>query len=119
MQPKYGFRQRYDVLCALLREELRVWRPAQLPDTSLEVAFRIYDKIFSKKQQRTIVLQTRNDKYLVAPEGKELGYYVSIELGFHRFFVKPMPVKAKLENEVGLLEWVHQPLEDQDTTDSE
>ena len=49
MQPQYGFRQRFDVLSALLRKELKVELFAQLPDISYKVALKVYDKIYSKE----------------------------------------------------------------------
>ena len=103
MQPTYGSRQRYDVLCAILKGELKIWQFARLPDISLDVALKVYHKIFSEEEQRTIVLLTRNAKYFIVAEGEELGYYLSIEFGHISLFGRPMPVKAKLENEAGLL----------------
>ena len=65
------------------------------------------------------MLQTRNSKYFVVSEGKELGYYLDIEFGHVKLIVKPMPVKAKVENEAGLLQWVEATVEEDETTDSE
>ena len=49
MQPKYDSRQRYDVLCAALKGELKIWQFAPLPETSLEVAFKVHQKIYSEE----------------------------------------------------------------------
>ena len=65
------------------------------------------------------MLQTSNAKYHVVPEGEYLGFYVRVQCGLDRLFEKPMPEKAKVENEEALLEWVDVPFEDHDTTDSE
>jgi len=92
---------------------------AQLPDISYKVASKVYDKIYSEKQKRTIVLETRNARYHVVPEKESFGYYVAVGCGVHKFFVKEMPAREELENKVGLLEWVDLPFEDQDTDASD
>ena len=46
----------------------------------------------------TIVLQTSNARYHVAPEGKELCSFVRVQCGLDCLFEKPLPEKAKVEN---------------------
>ncbi len=94
MMPEFSFRQRYDVLSALLRKELQVQLFALLPNISLELAYRVYDKIFSKKEQRTIVLQTSNDRYHVVPKKDDFKYYVAVQCKAHDLIDKKMPERA-------------------------
>ena len=79
----------------------------------------MYDKIYTEEQKRTIVLETNNSRYHVVPARVCFGYYAGVTCGVHEIWVKDMPVKAKLETGLGLLEWVDLAFEDEETTDSE